>query len=64
MEEKDGTRLPLLITQTDYSAVYRDIEQLIYRSVLFLSLDLAHIHMKILDEIFFTRLLNSFLKVH
>jgi len=45
MEEKDGARLSLLVTQTDSSAVCLDIERLIYGPVLLLCLDLAHTHM-------------------
>jgi len=37
--------LSLLVTQTDYSAICRDIEQLIYRSALLSCLDFAHTHM-------------------
>jgi len=40
--EIDGT---LLVTQTDYSAVCRDNQQLIYRTALLTCLDFAHTHM-------------------
>jgi len=53
--DKDNARLSLLVIQTDYGAIYRDIGQLIYCSVLLLyrSLTLNNMHENVTSRNYF-----------